>query len=353
MKKFRLYYPLIQNHDLTKDLGLITFVMKKYYGYESSILAPKSQNTYPDAKKYLEDLTMDFYETQEGLIKYLEDTDILMLIGIYDFNLNIINYYKSIKPQGKIYLKLDASMGWMQNLNQVMNNDIIAILKKCDLITVENKKIQHYINSAWGIGAKYLPNGYYEFVDNTTVYYEEKENIIMFAGRIGSPEKANNILLEAFKNIQDEIKEWRLVFAGSIEKEFNEYINNYFEVNPHLKNRVLFLGKLEKLELKNLYKKSKVFCLTSLSEGSPNVLPESLANGCYFVSTDVGSVYEITDNGKYGCVFPINDTKSLEHILILLCNDDTKLKESCDSCQEYAKNKLNWIELCRFINDNL
>lgn len=349
MKKFTLYVAGISNSHLTKDVGLIPFVMGRYLGYESSILAPEIKNPeeeYIDAKKYLNGLKIDFYKDNEDIAKYLLDVDILMLIGIYDFNFPIINYYKSVKPKGKIYLKLDASLPWMQGLNQYMNNDIINILNKCDLITVESKKVQNYINSVWGIDAKYSTNGYFEYFEDEFINYDEKENIIMFAGRIGDKVKANTLLLEAFRDIENEIKDWKLIFAGTIVDEFKPYLENYFKENPSLKEKIIFTGKLDKLELKKLYQKSKIFCLTSLSEGSPNVLPEAIYNGCYFVSTDVGCVYEIVEDGNCGSVFPINDIRSLENILNLLCHNDDRLRINCDNAQIYARENLNWIRIC-------
>lgn len=353
MKKFTLFFSWINNSHLTKDVGLIPFVMQKYCGYKSSILIPKTDNEYPDAKKYLDNLQINFYESNEDIAMYLQDVDVLMLIGIYEFNLPVINYYRSIKPEGKIYLKLDASMYWMQNLNQVMNEDVIDILKKCDLITAESKKVSSYINSVWGLNVKYYTNGYYEYFEDENISYEDKENIIMFAGVIGSQVKANHILLEAFKNVENKIGNWKLVLAGNVEEEFLPYLNNYLNENPSIKDKIILPGRLEKPKLKKLYQKAKVFCLTSVSEGSPNVLPEAIYNGCYFVSTDVGCVFEVIENGKYGSVFPINDIKSLENILALLCNDEDKLKENCEQSQKYARENLNWIDICKEIKKEL
>ena len=50
-------------------------------------------------------------------------------------------------------------MFWMRNLNESINEDIINLLKLCDVITVEDRKIQQYLNSVWGIDVKYVPNG--------------------------------------------------------------------------------------------------------------------------------------------------------------------------------------------------
>ena len=352
MKNFTLFWPDYINAFLTKDVGIIPAIMQNNYGYKSSVLTMKNDREYPDNEKYNLNLKIDFYETEKDISKYLENTDILMLIGIYSFNLDIIENYKRIKPEGKIYMKLDANIHWMTRLNESMNKEILSTLNKVDLISVESRSLQYYINATWDLAVEYIPNGYYDFVEDEEIKYEDKENIIIFAGRVGTPEKANHILLEAFRNVQSEIKGWKLELVGNIDGTFLPYLQQYMSADS-IKDKIIIKGQLDKAFLKEEYKKAKIFCLTSPCESCANVFSESISNGCYLISSNVDGAMDIMDYGRYGRVFPVNDIKALGDLLIRICNNEELLRENCERAQIYAKENLKWVNLCKIIDDKL
>lgn len=63
-----------------------------------------------------------------------------------------------------------------------------------------------------------------------------------------------------------------------------------------LSERVRFHGPVPQRDLPSWYRAADLTVLSSLSEGIPNVLRESLACGTPFVATDVGGIREITAN---------------------------------------------------------
>ncbi|MGD2138187.1 MAG: glycosyltransferase [Gammaproteobacteria bacterium] len=63
--------------------------------------------------------------------------------------------------------------------------------------------------------------------------------------------------------------------------------------------------------------RAAVFVLSSLWEGSPNVLTEALALGTPVVATDCRSgPVEITQQGKYGALVPVGDVDALSHAIL-------------------------------------
>lgn len=355
MKNLTLFWPELANYHLTKDVGIIPFVLRKYYDYNSCILVNNEGLVYDDAKKYLEDLPIKYINNNNDvLIKILKETDVLMVIGIYNFNLDMLNRYKSIRPDGKIYLKTDMNIHWLNRIN--LSDYIVDILKKCDLISTECENICNIMNNAWPVKIECIPNGYYNFsnLDGSKVLFNEKENIILTVGRIGTFQKATEILLDGFRLCESKIPNWKLKIVGTIEENFKSYIDNFLKSNPHLDSRVEFTGPIkDKNELQNIYRKCKIFCLPSRCEGFPIVFPEAAHNGCYIISTCIDPSYDITDHEKYGRIFPLNNPNYLSQAFIEVCNNEAELERVCNEIQIYANENFDWIKLCGKIDSLL
>jgi len=100
-------------------------------------------------------------------------------------------------------------------------------------------------------------------------------------------------------------------------------------------------------------KKTKIFCLTSKWESFAIVLVEALRFGCYIVSTNFDSAYDITNNQKYGTLFNIDNYNELSKIFSNVCNNEKLLKNNVLEAQEYAYKKFYWPNICKTINDSL
>lgn len=127
-------------------------------------------------------------DNEDSVTLLLQKTDILMVIGYYDFNLRIIEKFKSIHPSGKVYLKLDLNRHWLSRIG--FNEQNINLLNNCTLISVESKNLKKTIDSTWPIKVEHIPNGFYDFFNSNVVKYSDKENTILTVGRLGTYEKA-------------------------------------------------------------------------------------------------------------------------------------------------------------------
>ena len=88
----------------------------------------------------------------------------------------------------------------------------------------------------------------------------------------------------------------------------NELIK--FAEDLMLKDHITFHGFQK--NLKNFYLNSDLFILSSIYEGFGNVLVEAMSYGMQIISTDCPSgPSEILDNGKFGILVPISDTKAI------------------------------------------
>jgi glycosyltransferase involved in cell wall biosynthesis len=149
-----------------------------------------------------------------------------------------------------------------------------------------------------------IPNGVdSDFLDKEIKLkrFEEKENILITVGRIGTFQKNTELLLDALKII--DLKDWKVYIIGPIEAEFKNQIDLFFKENPQLVGRVIFTGNVtDRTELSEWYNKAKVFCLTSRFEGFPIAFSEALYFGNHIISTPIASANYITQSGKYGVI---------------------------------------------------
>ncbi|APC42746.1 glycosyltransferase family 4 protein [Clostridium estertheticum] len=349
-KNFTLYWPSFVNAELCKDLGVITMIFNKHLNYNSHILCRKNQENYDEVTR--EGITMHYTIDDDTINNVLENTDILLLIGFYDFNLLMIQRFKSINPKGKVYLKLDLNVHWLGRI--VFGQDTLELLNQCSLISVECRNLKKTLHEKWPLKIEYIPNGYYNVGLNKNIEYKEKENTIITVGRLGIYEKATEILLQAFKIAAKELINWKLKLIGGIDPNFQIYVDNFMNINPELKDRIIFTGRINDRELiEEEYRKAKIFCLTSRCEGFPNVFSEAANKGCYIISSDIDPAWDITDDKKYGSIFPINDYVSLANELITVCSNEERLETVCKDIQIYTKENFEWTKLCNKINSFL
>ncbi len=146
-KKFTLYWPGFASVELYKDLGIITKIFNNHLDYKSCILCGKFDQDYNEVIK--ENIELQYIVDDNTVSNTLMNTDILMLIGLYDFNLRIIEQFKSINPSGKIYLKLDMNIHWLNRI--ALDKSTINLLKECTLISVECKNLKKIIDQKLAI----------------------------------------------------------------------------------------------------------------------------------------------------------------------------------------------------------
>jgi GalNAc-alpha-(1->4)-GalNAc-alpha-(1->3)-diNAcBac-PP-undecaprenol alpha-1,4-N-acetyl-D-galactosaminyltransferase len=222
------------------------------------------------------------------------------------------------------------------------------LLKKVDLISTEVEELVPLLNHFLDVDISqkliYSPNGFDDSKSHSVLPYEKKENIMVTVGRIGSPQKNNEMMLKALENC--DLKDWKIYFIGPIEEAFKETIVDFYEGNYLLKEKVFFIGNIEdKNELYSWYNKSKVFFLTSPSEGFPLVFPEALFFGNYIVTTDVGGAKDITNNGQNGTIINIHDIENLEKTISRIVFGDINLKEYYEKNIKLANEKFLYSKI--------
>jgi len=369
---FVTLFPGTENIHLVKDVGMIPYIMYKHYGYNSYIITYNNSDYYylnNEVKglkiKYLKPYTKNaFIDSLIYLIKESKKINVLHLFHLTKKNFILILIYKIFNRKGKIYLKLDADYRIKKSFdnqkNKIFKKLKIYLVKRlfkfCNIVSIESTSLYKYLNTKMkNVNIKYVPNGFYDYNgNNNKISYDLKENIICTVGRIGTEQKANEILLQGFRLAYEKISSYKLLLVGPIEKSFLTYYEEYIKKYPYLSNNIELTGPIyDRDKLYDIYKKTKIFCLTSKWESFAIVLVEALRFGCYIVSTNFDSAYDITNNQKYGTLFNIDNYNELSKIFSNVCNNEKLLKNNVLEAQEYAYKKFYWPNICKTINDSL
>jgi len=349
------------NTQLLKECGLIPFMLHKNFGYKA-VMVGENTGDYPYLE-HLPGLEMDFIPSSNGNIDTLVDNsinyisqnyqkmDALIMRGLYPTTCKILQAYKQKCPNGRTYLYLDANGSWMDTIRWT-SSTFFDTLALCDVISTSCYKMTQYLNKKWPpFIVEHIPNGFFN-ASKKEIQKCEKKNIILTVGRIGTTQKANEILMQAFTVIANKIPNWKVRFVGPIEPKFNELINSYFKANPQLKKRVEFTGNItDKEKLYAEYASAKIFALTSLLEGgSPNVIAEALFHGCYIVTSDIEAAIDITANGNCGSIYGKIDWKALSEILLKVCTNRELLQNAPQKSIQFAQSHYDWDLIINRIN---
>lgn len=358
MPRFLTFFPFAENIHLTKDVGMIPYVLYKEFNYDSTIACYNNGN-YPYLDTEVLGLKQQFIPkifnnyTLDSLMFILfnfRKYDIVQCFHLIQPSLLTLSAFKILKrisfAPSFTYLKLDTDDSIKSSkLNRLYR----FLLNSIDLISIETKSIYSYLNenNVFGKKVSYIPNGFYDNEKRKDVTFAEKENLIITVGRIGTYQKNNEVLLEGLKQFLVVNNEWRVEIIGPVEDEFKIYCDSFFTVNPSLKKCIVFTGAItDRKILKDKYKKAKIFVLTSRFEGFPLVFLEAIKAGCTIISSNVTSAYDITDDEKYGSIFPIGDSYVLAQGLEKIISNPVKLENDCKLIQNFAYEKFSWKEIC-------
>ncbi len=357
--RYCVLFPETENVHLIKDVGMIAYKLNKLFGYDAFI-ASYENGEYPYLKEEVKGLKMDIIEKKHkhfiNIFRYLKrNAKSIDVLQIFHMTLKSVIYaflYKFFNSEGKIFLKLDCTerlLSRIQDSNFIVRRCIGAYLNKVDIIGVEQKGILEQLKviiPAHSSKLQHIPNGVDFDTDalRNCYSYEDKENIILSVGRIGSSEKGHEVLLEAFNLLGEEGRgNWKLVFVGPVEESFKAYTDKFFEKAPDLKHRVIFTGPVYDREaLYEYYKKAKVFCMTSKYESFGIVLIEAAACGDAIISTKVGIADELIGDKEF--IVPESEPKLFASALNSLLHSE-KLQEISRDNYVKCKEAFDWDKI--------
>lgn len=120
--------------------------------------------------------------------------------------------------------------------------------------------------------------------------HAKKSTVILCVGPLVE-RKGQKYLIEAMPDVNRKFT-LAIVGEGPDRKNLEALVRKL-----DLKDRVKFVGQINRQQVFNYYNKSAIFCLPSIQDSYPTVLIEALSAKLPIVATDVGSIREIVGDG--------------------------------------------------------
>lgn len=153
---------------------------------------------------------------------------------------------------------------------------------------------------------------------------------ILFMGRI-SENKGIEYIYEALQNLKNERYLFEFYLAGKGPDE-TEYVKKFRNI---LGDSFIFKGIVAGDQKSDLLRNCNVFLLPSFFEGLPVALLETMAFGLVPITTPVGSIKNLIDDGKNGIIVNVKSVKEIENAIKRLINDTNCRQVLSDNAREH------------------
>jgi glycosyltransferase involved in cell wall biosynthesis len=293
-----------------------------------------------------------------------------------------VRAYRALKNNSTFYARYPVPFGWLQkiyakNARRIIHyvGDPVDVTLKTPSHTLVKKFLlivffqpEHFMY-AWACkGAEVYTNGFSlanklkrlgvgaRPLISTTLeqsdFFIDRDKIIKPATLrliyVGYLRKAKgvDIVMRAFSLIKEEYPAAELTIVGTGDSEYMEELR-LLSIDLNL-SELNFLGHIDDRSLLNkVLREHDIFCFASLSEGSPRVILEAMANGLNVISTPVGSLPHVFENNVDIQYTGFNNAKDLLEGVIKIVNN-SKLAQSI---RINAFNKVKEFSVKSFIKE--
>lgn len=167
---------------------------------------------------------------------------------------------------------------------------------------------------------------------------EDSFKILYVSRMVG--EKNQKPLVEAVtEHLEGENLELILIGGGE-----PEYVS---DLKRMADDRVHILGKVDFEELVSAYHACDLFVFLGTWEGMPTVIMESMYCNSPIISTPVGGIPDMVEDGKNGYFvdLPVSPAELAERIRMFLDMDETEIEEMAEANSEKIKDKYSWEKI--------
>lgn len=350
-KKLVIFMPSMEGGGVEKNIIIVTNYLSKFINNIELITFDNKFNRFFNKKIKIINFKNHSKTKVNKYYKYFVCLFLLIKeilnnkeVYIFAFQANIYCILVALIFNKKIITRSNSSpSGWSKNF--IKNLIFKALFRYPEKIIVNSENFRKEFLKRFNIKAKmiYNPLNKSEILKKAKIeinddFFSKKNCLKIINVSRFTDQKDHLTLLKAFKIVKSFIPS-KLLLIGYGTKKFE--ILDFIKKNELQKNVKLIDFTF------NPYKymaKSDLFILTSLYEGLPNVLLESMVLKKYIISSNCPTgPSEILDKGKYGDLFPVKNYRNLSKKILMYAKNKRKYKkkilEAYKSLNRFDNNK--------------
>lgn len=246
---------------------------------------------------------------------------------------------------GRKRIILHIHMG-NQLKNHTQNKLFRWYLRRADLIILLAKKWQKLFQEMYDDIKTPTTVLYNACEEVPKVPFEEKEKIIIMAAFFND-NKAPDLLLKAWQKIKGKYPDWHIYMLGNGEVErFRQMAEGM-----GLSDSVTFTGYVVGKEREDYFRKASIYCMCSYEEGFPMVVLEAWGYGICVVTTPVGGLPDVLEDGYNAMAFDFGSWQQLADKLSLFMEQEEKRKAMADYSRQFVYARFSMEKINQDIKD--
>lgn len=202
---------------------------------------------------------------------------------------------------------------------------------KADEVLVLSKYWQKNVCETFGLSEKKIQVLYNPCTTDVSAGTYPKQKIILYAGTLNA-RKGYADMLRAFAQIATCHEDWGLVFAGNGEMGKAQALAEELGIL----HRTRFLGWISDEEKDRAFKETSVFCLPSYAEGFPMAVLDAWAYGLPVITTPVGGIPDVAENGRNCLLFEPGNAEGLARQMEALMDSPALAKSIAEKSHQLA-----------------
>jgi len=260
-------------------------------------------------------------ENPDVVISFISGLNIITIIAMMGLNIPIIIS--------------DRSNPYRDKIKFIYKFLLYPFSKK---LVLQTNGVKKFYKNIPNLDIEIIPNpiSKYQRINKNKRFVFEKKTICA-VGRLNNSLKGFDLLIKAFKIIENQYKDWQLIIFG--EGKDRDNLENLIQ-ELKLDKRVILAGRVE--NPREIIVDADIFVLSSLEEGFPNVLLEAMSVGLPCVSFDCDyGPREIIDDRKNGILVEPKNIKALSDALVKLIKDKSLREKLGKNAKEKVSREFN------------